>query len=170
MSRTAETITKLRHSQELFLLLIVEQELSPHDAYAKAYPKCKESSVSVCASRLLANAKVKARKAELETARALAVRATTRVTAENLTAELQAIATEARIAKQYAAASAAIMGIAKIHGMLVEKHIVDAVVRRPSLQPIGPDEMTELEWIKEYSPTTIIEADDSIDILPGIEP
>jgi hypothetical protein len=162
--------TKLKHAQELFLLLIVEQELSPIDAYAKAYPTCKASALQSCANRLLRNALVKTRRSELEAAKALAVRATTRITAETLTAELQSIAAAASAAKQYAAASAAIMGIAKIHGMLVEKHIVDAVVRRPSLQPVGPDEMTELEWLKEYSPTTIIDSNDSIDILPGIEP
>jgi hypothetical protein len=150
--------------------LIVEQELSPHDAYAKAYPKCKPESLKTCANRLLSKAVIQTRKSELETQKALEARAASRITVEFLTRELLEVARLAKQDKQLSAASAAMMGIAKIHGMLVEKHIVDAVVRRPSLQPIGPDEMTELEWLKEYSPTTIIEADDSIDILPGIEP
>ena len=46
MSRTPETITKLKHSQELFLLLIVEQELTPTEAYAKAYPKANRRACS----------------------------------------------------------------------------------------------------------------------------
>ena len=80
-----------------------------------------------------------------------------------MTRELLAVARAASLDKQHSAASAALMGVAKIHGMLVEKHVVDAVVRRPSLQPNGPDEMTELEWLQEYGPTITLEASDSTD-------
>ena len=168
MSKTA-TVTKLKHAQELFLLLIVEQDLSATEAYAKAYPRCKASAVPSCTTRLLKNAKVIARKGELEAEKALVVRAASRITTEFLTKELLSIARQASLDKQHSAASAAMMGIAKIHGMLVEKHVIDAVVRKPSSQPQGPDEMSELEWLQEYGPTITLEATDSIEILPEAE-
>jgi phage terminase small subunit len=150
-----KTKSDLRHAQEYFLLLLVDQELSPYDAYGKAYPQCKVASIPAACSRLLRNVKVQERKAQLEGERALVVRGATRVTAGFITAELQDIALKAKVAKQHAAAVAAMLGIAKLHGLLVEKHQVDAIVRRPSLNPDGPDMISEDQWLQEFSPITI---------------
>jgi hypothetical protein len=162
--------TKLKHAQEIFVLLIVEQDHTAVDAYRKAYPLAKETSLAQSASRLLKNAKVQTRIKEIEQRKALEARAASRITVDFITRELAAVARQATVDKQHSAASQALMGIAKIHGMLVDKHVVDAVVRKPSAQPNGPDEMSELEWLKEYGPTITLEASDSIDILPEEEP
>jgi hypothetical protein len=146
---------KLRHAQEMFLLLLVDQELSPYEAYARAYPKAKPEVVPASVSRLLSNAKVQERKEQLERAKALVVRASTRVTASFITKRLMTVYDEALSCKQLAAASAAMLGIAKLHGLLVEKHQVDAIVRRPSLNLGGPDVMTEDQWLQEFSPMVI---------------
>lgn len=149
--------TALKHAQEYFLLLLVDQEVSPYDAYAKAYPKCSQESIPAAVSRLLKNDKIITRKAEMEADRALIVRGATRVTAGFITAELQDIALKAKVAKQHAAAVQAMLGIAKLHGLLVEKHQVDAIVRRPSLNLSGPDTMSELQWLQEFGPMNTIE-------------
>ncbi len=61
--------------------------------------------------------------------------------------------------KQASAASQAAMGIAKLHGYLIEKHQVDAIVRRPSALPDGPDEMSEADWLEQFGGAALIEHD-----------
>jgi len=171
MSRTP-TITVLKPAQEMFLILLVEQGLSATQAYAQAYPTCKAVSVPAAASRLLKNSKVLTRKGELEAQKTVIARAATRVTAEFLSSELLAVAAEARKEKQLGAASAALMGVAKIHGMLVEKHQVDALIRRPTTAISGPDQMTELQWLQDFG--TVIDVvtnsnDDGIVEVFGVD-
>ena len=171
MSRTP-TITVLKPAQEMFLILLVEQGLSATQAYSQAYPTCKAVSVLAAASRLLKNSKVLTRKGELEAQKTVIARAATRVTAEFLSSELLAVAAEARKEKQLGAASAALMGVAKIHGMLVEKHQVDALIRRPTTAISGPDQMTELQWLQDFG--TVIDAvangnDDGIVDVFGVD-
>jgi len=171
MSRTP-TITVLKPAQEMFLILLVEQGLSATQAYSQAYPTCKAVSVPAAASRLLKNGKVLTRKAELEAQKAVVSRAATRITVEYLTNELLQTAREARADKQHAAASAAMMGVAKIHGMLVEKHQVDALIRRPTTAISGPDQMTELQWLQDFG--TVIDVvtngnDDGIVDVFGVD-
>jgi phage terminase small subunit len=146
------TITKLKPAQELFLFLIVDQGFSATKAYTTAFPKSQLRSAEASASRLLRNAKVQTRKKEMEVAKSLVVRAATRVTAGFITEKLQRVYDAAMESKQLAAASAAMMGIAKLHGLLVEKHQVDAIIRRPSLNSSGPDVLTELQWLQEFGP------------------
>jgi len=121
---------------------------------------------------LLKNAKVLARKAELEAQKAVVSRAATRVTAELITRELLEVARLAKQDKQLGAASAALMGVAKIHGMLVEKHQVDALIRRPTTAISGPDQMTELQWLQDFG--TVIDVvtngnDDGIVDVFGVD-
>ena len=171
MSRTP-TITVLKPAQEMFLILLVEQGFSATQAYGQAYPTCKPSALPACSSRLLKNAKVLARKAELEAQKAVVSRAATRVTAELITRELLEVARLAKQDKQLGAASAALMGVAKIHGMLVEKHQVDALIRRPTTAISGPDQMTELQWLQDFG--TVIDVvtngnDDGIVDVFGVD-
>ena len=171
MSRTP-TITVLKPAQELFLILLVEQGFSATQAYGQAYPTCKAVSVPAAASRLLKNSKVLTRKGELEAQKAVVSRAATRVTAELITRELLEVARLAKQDKQLGAASAALMGVAKIHGMLVEKHQVDALIRRPTTAISGPDQMTELQWLQDFG--TVIDVvtngnDDGIVDVFGVD-
>ena len=74
-----------------------------------------------------------------------------RVSLQSLTEMLAATYRSATADKQQsAAASQAAMGIAKLHGYLVDKHQVDAIVRRPSINPDSPDAMTEDAWLAEF--------------------
>lgn len=152
---SASTVTKLKPAQELFLLFIVEQSLSGSEAYARAYPKAKPKSCGVNASRLLANARVIARRAELEAQKQVITRAATRITAEFISKELLEVAALAKKGGQLSAASQALLGVAKIHGFLVDKHLIDAVVRKPGYLPGGPDMMDEASWLQEFGPKVI---------------
>src|SRR4029079_13017624 len=114
-----------------FCALIVEGK-SAREAYALAYKKkipadtAISSPIDACASKLLKIAKVQLRVAQLRAHEAAAAR----VTIQSVTEMLTTVYDEARASKQYAPAAQAAMGIAKMHGFLIERHQVDAVVRR----------------------------------------
>jgi hypothetical protein len=60
------------------------------------------------------------------------------------------------------------MGVAKLHGLLVDRQQVDLLVRRPSASPEAPDEMSEADWLAHHAPIlegSIVEEPSSIDIL-----
>ena len=111
----------LTAKQEAFARAYVETG-NASEAYRRTYnvgEKTKPESIWVKASELLANGKVSVRVAELQSAAS----ERTLVTVESLTKELD----EARLhalkdEKGASAAVSAIMGKAKLHGLLVEKH------------------------------------------------
>jgi hypothetical protein len=151
--------TVLPVKREQFLWLVVEGMPASH-AYAKVYGE--DKSVKVCeaaASRVLSDVKVIARRQELVQARHLRMP----LTAEYLSRELMAVAAEARAKDQLAAASGALMGVAKLQGLLIERVAVDALVRKPSSSPDSPDEMSEAQWLAAYgAPALTIEHDPTI--------
>jgi hypothetical protein len=67
-----------------------------------------------------------------------------------LTTELIAIAGESRALGQGSAAVAAMMGVAKLQGLLIDKVDLNAVVRKPSESPESPAEMSEAEWASAF--------------------
>lgn len=104
---------------------------------------------------------MQARLAQLQAERAAALK----ISVPFLTAELLAVARESRALGQGSAAAQAYMGIAKMHGFLVDRHQVDAFVRRPSASPESPDEMSEVEWMKTHGLITVIDHEDTTAIL-----
>ena len=156
-------VTELKHSQEMFVLLVVEQELSATEAYKRAYPRSHPGAAATSASRLMKNANVQARIAEVKAQQALIVRAATRVTSKSISDQLQIVADKAVQAGQLSAAANALMGIAKIAGLLVDRHLIDATVRRPSARPDSPDIMDEHQWLQEFNPGALV-----IDLQPEV--
>ena len=138
--------TKVNAKQEQFLWLVVEG-MPQERAYASIYGEAKSREVCATnASRLLTKANVIARRQELIEQR----RAEQPITVKFLTTELLGVATQAKALGQAAAASGALMGIAKLHGLLVDKMQVDALVRKPTESPEAPAEMSEEDWLTKY--------------------
>jgi hypothetical protein len=76
---------------------------------------------------------------------------------EYLTNELVAVSRETRALGQGSAAVQALMGVAKLHGLLVDKVQADVLVRKPSASPESPDDMAPDEWLNQYASAKLIE-------------
>ena len=115
----------LSEQQERFCQLIVQGK-NQTDAYMEAGYKCKGPDVAkVNASRLLTNANIVARVAEL---RAVSVDDTI-VTLEWLKEQAKGILKEAREAKQFAAATGALKELGILSGERVEKSVRENINR-----------------------------------------
>lgn len=112
----------LTPKQEAFALAYVETS-NASEAYRRCYnvgENTKPETVWVKASELLSGGKVAARVAELQAMAADRML----VTVESITRELDEARELAKTEKQAAAMTGAIMGKAKLHGLLVEKQEV----------------------------------------------
>jgi hypothetical protein len=49
------------------------------------------------------------------------------------------------------------MGVAKLHGLLVDKVQSDVLIRKPSSSPESPDDLSAEAWLTEYASTKLIE-------------
>jgi phage terminase small subunit len=109
---------KLTQKQEAFALAYVEIG-NASEAYRRAYyaENMQPQTVWVKASELLSNGNVAVRVMELQEA----ARERTLVTVESLCRELDADRELARDEKQASAAISAVMGKAKLHGLLIDK-------------------------------------------------
>ena len=135
--------THLPVKQEQFLWLVVDG-MPATRAYAEVYGQDKSRAVcEASGSRLLSKAKVKARRAEIVAARA----ARQPLSAEFLSREALAVATESRALGQGSAAIAAYQLVAKLNGLIVDKVQQDVLVRKPSASPESPDEMSAEQWL-----------------------
>lgn len=144
--------TSLPVKQEQFLFLVVEGMPGSH-AYAKVYGESLSKKVcEASASRLLARAKVQQRRNEMIVAKA----AEQPITTTYLTRELLAVGLEARKIGQGSAAVAAYQTVAKLHGLLIDKVQVDALVRKPTESPDAPIEMSEEDWLTKYGVVNLI--------------
>jgi len=167
--------TKVNARQEQFLWLIVDG-MSQERAYASIYGEAKSREVcSTNASRMLAKANVKARRQEIVAARM----ATQPITVKFLTTELLAISLEARALGQQSAAVAGLQTVAKLHGLMIDKMQVDALVRKPTESPDAPSEMSEEDWLTKYGVVNLLPSpmqpmvsvpDDRTTDLVSIEP
>jgi hypothetical protein len=114
-------------------------------AYAKVYAhdahNCERQSV-----RLSKIVRVRERIFQLRTYN----QAAARVTLPFLTRKLYEIADLAIGCEQYNAAQSAIMGVAKLHGFLVDRAQVELVLRKPAATPESPDEMDEASWLRDF--------------------
>lgn len=100
--------------------------MTGRDAYrAAGYSTATDGATDVNASRLLRNDKVALRVAELQSDSAeVAV-----VTAADLSTQLEDIRVKAIAANQMGAAAQAVMGRAKLHGLIIDKAEIKATVQ-----------------------------------------
>ena len=115
---------KLTPKQEAFAAAFIETS-NASEAYRTAYDvreDTKPESIWVNASKLLSDAKVAQRVAELQQEH----RERHAVTVDSLTLELEEARIVATSEKQGAAMTSATMGKAKLHGLLVEKNEIKA--------------------------------------------
>ena len=116
-------------------------------AYVNAGYDARNNAAEANASRLLRNAKVATRLAELQ--RQAAHKAA--VTAKSIAAELDTAFRLAFENKQAAACVAASMGKAKLFGLIVDRAEVEQTIRRkPVADPDAPAEMSLDDWQKKY--------------------
>jgi len=136
------------------VLMHVLNGLPGSHAYAMVYGQDRaKSTCEVNASKILGSTKVQQRRQELLAARAAAQP----ISVEFLTRELVAIAGESRALGQGSAATQAMMGVAKLHGLLVDKVQSDVLIRKPSSSPESPDDMAAEAWLEQYANTKLIE-------------
>ncbi len=113
-------------------------------AYSKAY-SATGNAAEVNAAKLLRKTQVASRVAELQEQ----VQIRTMVTVEGLTRDLFEIRRQAMAEGKYAAAVSALALIAKIHGLLVDRHQVD-IMNRPAPLPTQLLELSEEEWRRQF--------------------
>ncbi len=135
---------KLGDRQEQFCQRIVEGK-SHAEAYRLAYGVGQTSSESA-GPRLFGSVRVQARIAQIRAYNAAAER----VTLPFLTAGLLEAYRLGMATGQASAASQAMLGVAKLHGFMIDRHQVDVAVRRPSPSPESPDEMLESDWVSKH--------------------
>jgi hypothetical protein len=157
--------TRIPVKQEQFLWLVVDG-LPASRAYAEVYGQDKSKAVcEAAASRLLTNVKVVSRRQELIAAKAQRQP----ITVEYLSRELLAVAGESRSLGQGSAAAQAYMGVAKLHGLLVDRVQADVLVRKPSSSPESPDDLSAEEWLNQYASSKLIEHDELNTVEPTTE-
>jgi hypothetical protein len=122
------------------------------EAYRLAGFTASGEAVHVNASRLAKNAKVVAKVrsilAKVEDARSKAMVSTMIVTASTVTDMLTAVFVNATKDKQHGAAATAAMGLAKVHGLLVDK--TEDVTRRAARSPDAPIEIDVEHWLTDH--------------------
>ena len=144
--RTASThnYRKLSSKQELFAQAVAAGTSSV-PAYMTAY-KVSERQAKSNASRLLKHPSVMKRIGDLQAQHAK----DNSVTIATITVMLRDAYNLSMETKQASSASQAAMGLAKLHGLIVDKSQVDTLVRKPAATPDAPDFMTEEDWIAQF--------------------
>jgi hypothetical protein len=143
--------TRIPAKHEMVLLHVLDGLPGSH-AYAMVYGQDRgKATCEVNASKILSSTKVQARKQELMAAR----HARQPISAQFLTGELLATAAESRALGQGSAAQACYMGVAKLHGLIVDRVQADVLVRKPANNPDSPDEMTAEAWLSDFGVTVI---------------
>ena len=116
--------------------------LTSQAGYAAATPEVADSD----ASTLVRNPKVAARVKELQRQNAIAAQ----VTVASVTEMYLEIYRGAMAAKEYPPAATAITGIAKLHGLVIDRQQIEAVIRKPSFDPNAEATMSEAEWLEKF--------------------
>jgi hypothetical protein len=145
------TPIRLNDRQEVFAIAVANG-VRPSVAYAKVYPVT-GANAKVAGDKLAKVAKVASRIFQLRQYEAAAAR----ITLPFLTKELLEVATEAKLCAQYAAAQQALMGIAKLHGFMIDRAQIEMVLRKPAATPDSPDDMSEQAWVAQYAVQPLIE-------------
>jgi hypothetical protein len=153
----------LSDKRERFIRGII-QGLSQRAAYQAVYPNASPAAADAAASRLLRMNKVQARLEQIRQAEAAAAK----IDLPYLTGLLTASYRLGLQTNQSSAATQAAMGLAKLHGFLIERHQIDAVVRRPASSPESPDEMSESKWLEDYGPILDLTLNDTASPEPQV--
>ena len=143
---------RLTIRQEAFCAFVVRGE-SLIDAYKLAGFEATGNAASVNAGRLMRLAKVQAHigslKAQIREAQVRAQTATLIVTASTISRMLEEAYQDAKQSRQHGAQVAATMGLAKLHGLLVDK--TEDVTRKATRDPDAPIEIDVEHWVTEQS-------------------
>ncbi|RJT36223.1 Terminase small subunit [Mesorhizobium waimense] len=141
---------KLNIRQERFCLGLAEG-LPQSRAYIEAGYTARGNAAEVEASKMVRLPKVTARVAELQ---AKAARRS-EITVDDLVAELDTMLKLAVACKNPAAGVSAIMGKAKLLGLIVDKAEIATTLRKPMREPSEVKQMTLEEWQAKFAPTTL---------------
>lgn len=151
--RYCVAMPKLRNARHELYAQGLAKGLTQKVAYIEAGFRSTGNGIDVNANRLLKNPTVAARLAELLQKHARKVE----VTVESLVAELDEMRRKAIELKQVAAGVAAIMGKAKLLGLITDKIDMD-VVRKPMREPGDyPKQMSLDEWQKKFAPKRLLD-------------
>lgn len=138
---------KLNTRQERFCLSLAEG-LPQSRAYIEAGYTARGNAAEVEASKMVRLPKVAARVAQL---RAAAARRS-EITVDDLVAELESMRKLAMACRNPAAGVAAVMGKAKLLGLIVDKAEVATTLRKPLREPGEIDQMSLEDWQAKFAP------------------
>ncbi|RWG80221.1 MAG: hypothetical protein EOQ69_21635 [Mesorhizobium sp.] len=138
---------KLNTRQERFCLGLAEG-LPQSRAYVEAGYAARGNAAEVEASKMVRLPKVAARVAELQ---AEAARRSD-VTVDGLVEELEQARIGAMAARQYSAAAGAILGKAKLLGLITDKAEIETSLRKPMREPGAVRQMSLEEWQAKFRP------------------
>ncbi|WP_027037084.1 terminase small subunit [Mesorhizobium ciceri] len=141
------THAKLNLRQERFCLGLAEG-LPQSRAYIEAGYTARGNAAEVAAARLFRNVQVQSRIASLQAEAAKR----SEITVDDLIVELDSMRKLAIACKNPAAGVSAIMGKAKLLGLIVDKAEVATTLRRPMREPGEIKQMTLEEWTAKFSP------------------
>ncbi|TPM27259.1 Terminase small subunit [Mesorhizobium sp. B2-2-2] len=139
--------SKLNARQERFCLGLAEG-LPQSRAYVEAGYVARGNAAEVEASKMVRLPKVAARLAELQAAAALR----SEIAVDDLVAELEDMRKLAIACKNPAAGVAAVMGKAKLLGLIVDKAEVATTLRKPLREPGESQQMSLDEWQAKFAP------------------
>lgn len=154
----------LTAKQEAFALHVAQGK-GLTEAYRQAGFSAQGNALNVNASKLAKVAKVKLRIGEITRQRDRAIVATMTVTAMTVTEMLAAVFHNATKDRQHGAAATAAMGLAKLHGLLVDK--TEDVTRRATRDPDAPVEIDVEHWVTETLPR-ILGPLQNVDAVTGL--
>lgn len=138
---------KLNIRQERFCLGLAEG-LSQSRSYVEAGYTARGNAAEVEASKMVRLPKVAARVAELQ---AKAARRS-EITVDDLVADLNDMLELAIVTKNPAAGVSAIMGKAKLLGLIVDKAEITATQRKPMREPCDGGQMSLEAWQAKFAP------------------
>ncbi|WP_245435970.1 terminase small subunit [Mesorhizobium tamadayense] len=136
--------------QERFCLGLAEG-LPQSRAYIEAGYIARNNAAEASASQLLRNPKVAARVAEL---RADAAKRS-EITVDDLVADLNLMFKLALATKNPAAGVTAVMGKAKLLGLIVDKAEIATTLRKPFREPGEIERMSLEEWTAKFAPNRV---------------
>ena len=139
--------TALKPRQEVFCDLIVEGR-SQKDAYIDAGYTARGNAAEVEASKMVRLPKVADRLAELQ---AKAARRS-EITVDSLVAELDEMFHLAVECESPSAGVAAVMGKAKLLGLIIDRAQVESTIRKPAREATDKRQMSLEEWQKRFAP------------------
>ncbi|MBZ9810714.1 terminase small subunit [Mesorhizobium sp. ESP-6-2] len=140
-------LSKLNIRQERFCQGLIEG-LTQTRAYVEAGYTARGNAAEVEASKMVRLPKVAARVAQL---RAAAARRW-EITVDDLVAELDVMLKLAHATKNPSAGVTAIMGKAKLLGLVVDKAEVATTLRKPLREPGDTERMSLEEWTAKFTP------------------